>query len=164
MASTVDLARLGRKSYVSQNGLARFGRDFGGSSRSRPSIKYLCPAASLWQTLHGCDRFREHFARALERHPCTMATKKWPLSCEVSPGNQLKWNNRRRLQTFYWALKQMFPRAMLSEDCWLLLTTIRTATVNELVDGLTQVTKECMLRFSSLLRTVLGRLIFVFLQ
>ena len=66
------------------------------------SIKYLCPAASLWQTLTGCDRFREHFASALEQHACSM-TSKWSIvlySDEVSPGNQLKSSNKRRLQTF----------------------------------------------------------------
>ena len=191
MSSTLDLSRVGRRSYVSQNGLAQILKDIKavdklpeGTSKSaikrarqkavrvdtpygplikewsmqkvdgtEVSIKYLCPAASLWQTLTGCDRFREHFASALEQHACSM-TSKWSIvlySDEVSPGNQLKSSNKRRLQTFYWALKQMGPKALSSEDGWFLLTTVRTATVSELVDGLSQVTKECILRFSATL-------------
>ena len=183
----LDLSRLGRRSYVSQNALAEIlkaVRDADtlptGTSRSavkrarqravavqtpygslvkewhmkkldgtQVAIKYLCPAATLWQTLQSCERFREHWARAHEERPCTMASK-WSLilySDEVSPGNQLKANNRRRLQTFYWTVKELGPKALSSEDAWMVLTTVRSATVSELQDGLSQVTKEAILSF-----------------
>ena len=51
---------------------------------------------------------------------------KWSLilySDEVSPGNQLKANNKRRLQTFYWTVKELGPKALSSEDAWMVLTT-----------------------------------------
>ena len=183
----LDLSRLGRRSYVSQNALAEIlkaVRDADtlptGTSRSavkrarqravaaqtpygslvkewhmkkldgtQVAVKYLCPAATWWQTLQSCERFREHWARAHEERPCTMASK-WSLilySDEVSPGNQLKANNRRRLQTFYWTVKELGPKALSSEDAWMVLTTVRSATVSELQDGLSQVTKEAILSF-----------------
>ncbi|CAE7704793.1 unnamed protein product [Symbiodinium sp. CCMP2456] len=68
-------------------------------------------------------------------------------SDEVSPGNRIKPHNYRKLQTFYWTIKEIGHQAISNEDGWWLLTTSRSSTVSMLKDALSQVAKHAFLSF-----------------
>ena len=182
----LDLTKVGRKSYVSQHGLAEVlravkeadelppGISQSAVKRARerrmeastpfgPMIKqwklrnndggetvidYLDPAACLWNRL-GCEKFNSFVLEKLANKQASV-TNRWGIvlySDEVSPGNQLKVTNARKLQTFYWSFRE-FGTSLTHEDAWMLLTTVRSKTVNDLADGLTQLAKHCMLSFT----------------
>ncbi|CAE7455171.1 unnamed protein product, partial [Symbiodinium sp. CCMP2592] len=183
----LDLTKVGRKSFVSQHGLAEVLRAVkeadslpAGISQSSvkrardkrmaaetpfgPMIKqwklgkrtggeiaidYLDPAACPWHRLNCCELFRSFMLEMLHRKQATINSR-WGIvlySDEVSPGNQLKVTNARKLQTFYWSFRE-FGTSLTREDAWLLLTTVRSKTVADLPDGLSQLAKHCMLSFS----------------
>ena len=183
----LDLSKLGRKSYVSQAGIAdilKQVREAGGLptgisksavKRSRQSaiakdtpfgpmlkqwalldkdqkeikVDYLDPAACLWHALQTSPLFSEFFGKKAEEL-CCGPTQQWTIilySDEITPGNQLKAHNSRRLQTFYWSLAEFGAEALASEDAWLVLTSVRSKTVMDLNSKLSQLTKHCMLSF-----------------
>ncbi|CAE7221095.1 unnamed protein product [Symbiodinium sp. CCMP2592] len=112
-------------------------------------VDFLDPAACLWHRLNSCERFRSFMLEMLERKPATVNSP-WGIvvySDEVSPGNQLKVSNARKLQTFYWSFRE-FGTSLTREDAWMLLTTVRSKTVADVADGLSQLTKRCMLCFT----------------
>ena len=111
-------------------------------------VEYLHPLACLWHALHTCAKFRAFFENILATSPCDM-NRKWRLviySDEVSPGNQLKVTNARKVHAVYWA-SQEFGRALMAEDGWITLTCVRTQTVNQLQDNVSQLTKHCIMSF-----------------
>ena len=54
-------------------------------------------------------------------------------SDEVTPGNQLKVDNKRKIQAIYWSLHEFHPK-LSDEDMWFTFTTKRSSEVN-LIDG-----------------------------
>ena len=187
LTMALDLSKLGRKSYVSQAGIAdilKQVRDAGGlpSGISKSAVKrsrqiaiskdtpfgpilkqwslldtkgrevkvdFIDPAAYLWYALQTCPMFNEFFGKKA-RELGSKTIEKWSIvlySDEVTPGNQLKANNTRRLQTFYWTLLEFGPEALASEDAWMVLTSVRSKTVMDLDGKLSQLTKHCMLQF-----------------
>ena len=183
----LDLTKVGRKSFVSQHGLAevlravkeadslpagisqssvkrarekRMSADtpfgpmikqwkLGNKTGGEIAIDYLDPAACLWHRLNSCELFRSFMLQMLDRKQATINSR-WGIvlySDEVSPGNQLKVTNARKLQTFYWSFRE-FGTSLTREDAWMLLTTVRSKTVADLADGLSQLAKHCMLSFS----------------
>ena len=184
----LDLSKLGRKSYVSQAGIAdvlKQVREAGGLpagisksavKRSRQSamakdtpfgpmlkqwalldknqkeikVDYLDPAACLWHALQTSPLFSEFFGKKAEELG-SGPTQQWSIilySDEITPGNQLKASNSRKLQTFYWSLAEFGAAALSCEDAWLVLTSVRSKTVMDLNSKLSQLTKHCMLSFT----------------
>lgn len=47
-------------------------------------------------------------------------------SDEVSPGNQPKHTNRRKLQVVYWSLQELGSLRLTNESSWFVLTAVRT--------------------------------------
>ena len=184
----LDLSRIGRKSFVSQAGIAEIlkavkeagelpkGISKSAVKRSRQAaiaaetphgpllrewtltteegkeekVHYLDPIACLWHALQTCSKFRQFFAAAAAASPCSVHSP-WRVvvyADEVTPGNQLKPTNKRKLQTFYWSLLELGPRALQCEDGWFVLTTVRSATVASFRDKLTQLCKFCLRCFT----------------
>ena len=184
----LDLSRIGRKSFVSQAGIAEIlkavkeagelpkGISKSAVKRSRQAaiaaetphgpllrewtltteegkeekVHYLDPIACLWHALQTCSKFRQFFSAAAAASPCSVHSP-WRVvvyADEVTPGNQLKPTNKRKLQTFYWSLLELGPRALQSEDGWFVLTTVRSATVASFRDKLTQLCKFCLRCFT----------------
>ena len=148
----MDLARLGRKCFVSQNALgeiltwakqnpdtlAELGRaredacdistSYGkllqemtlrGKTGHEIKVAYLAPAAMLQ---HVRDSAAGK-ARSVRR-PETIVL----YSDEVSPGNQLKHTNRRKLQVVH----ELGSLRLTKESSWFVLTAVRTETVNSI--------------------------------
>ena len=63
---------------------------------------------------------------------------------EVSPGNQLKPSNERKLQVIYFSVKQFGKLALSKEDAWWVLTAVRSADVKRVEDGMAQVMKRIL--------------------
>ena len=184
----LDLSKVGRKSFVSQAGIAEVlqavreagelpkGVSKSSVKRSRQTaiavetpygpllrnwtlttadgkqelVHYLDPMACLWHALQTSEKLQAFFSRTTANSPCSL-TNPWRIvvySDEVSPGNQLKPTNKRKLQSFYWSFLEFGGRALAAEDAWFVLTTVRSETVAEFEDKLTQLTKFCLRCFS----------------
>ena len=50
----------------------------------------------------------------------------------MSPGNQLKHQNQRKLQTIYYSYQELGQKALTCESCWFSLCTIRSSVVSDL--------------------------------
>ena len=74
--------------------------------RSEGHIDYIHPVAMLFHAAATCQDFAAQLLSRLAETPNTV----WQiiLYCdEVLPGNQLKHDNKKKLQAVYWSLKQL---------------------------------------------------------
>jgi hypothetical protein len=103
-------------------------------------LHYVNPAAMLVHAASESSCFGKLIKDTCDRHrPCYSKPLSLALySDEVSPGNQLKHDNRRKLQCIYWTVAELGPKALCDEDNWLLLTTVRSAVVRRLPGGMGQ--------------------------
>ena len=177
----LDVAALGRKTFISQSGLSEVLQAIKKSGQipeatSKSTVKrrredavsietpygqliqmmkaetlggtfieipYCSPAALLWHTSRRCHRMREFLDSAAAKHENSLNSK-WKLAVyldEVSPGNQLKVHNRRKLQACYFSIVEFGGYNLSQEHAWCVLACVRTDLVNQLKDGLTQLFK-----------------------
>jgi hypothetical protein len=177
------LANLGRRSYVSQSGLAsvlKELRDAGGqlpNAISRDSIKrarqaeinadttwghmiqtlsinledpiesceitYINPIAMLSHAASNCPQFGRLLKKRLDEKPAG-PTSRWRIalySDEVLPGNQLKHDNKRKLQAVYWSFMELGAMELSCECLWFVLTTVRSCTVARIEGGMSSLLK-----------------------
>ncbi|CAE7609112.1 unnamed protein product [Symbiodinium sp. CCMP2592] len=114
------------------------------------TVAYLDPAACLYHAVDSCTKFGA-FVQDIVRTREPSINRRWHIvlySDEVAPGNQLKPVNSRKLQTFYWSFRE-FGASLCQEDAWMVLTTVRSDTVNKFKDGFTQLAKHAMLSFAA---------------
>ena len=100
-------------------------------------IMVSCGCFSSW--VHGCGRW-EGQATAARRPPSP--SKPWTLivySDEISPGNNLKVDNRRQLQGVYHSFLEFGPAALAKEDFWLCASVLRSITVRKIEWGMSAV-------------------------
>ena len=102
-------------------------------------VHFLRPIAFLQHCVDECPAFANYFANTLDS--LSPSTPLSPLSLvvysdEVSPGNQLKHDNKRKLQTIYWSIKELGPAALSAEHFWFVLTTSRSNEVSNIVGGM----------------------------
>ena len=184
----LDLARVGRKSYVSQNALAAILKAVKEEELpkgiSRPVIKrrreaatnvetpygpifqkwtlacenggtavvHFCqPAAMLWFLTQESTHLAEFLRKRLQDRPSTIA-RPWSIifySDEVTPGNQLKVTNARKLQAIYFSFSELSANALAHERAWFLPAAVRSSTVATLKAGMSQVCRAALLSFSA---------------
>ncbi len=85
-------------------------------------------------------------AQCAARHVCN-PDQPWDLCIycdEVSPGNQLKPQNDRKLQVVYFSLKQLGGLALSKEDSWFIFTAVRSVDVKRLANGMAQLMKRVL--------------------
>ncbi|CAE7248249.1 unnamed protein product [Symbiodinium sp. CCMP2592] len=177
---------LGRKSYISQRGLADVLTKLKESKQpltniSRQSIKrardkvftQTTPYGPFWETSrlprvpgkesndkgidvpvlclpaflhHACAQvtgFSQLFLRRLQECPCQSPNEAWRAAIyndEVSPGNQLKGNNSRKIQVWYMAWLEYGQDHLFYEELWMPLLMIRSNLVKQIEGGLSAVT------------------------
>jgi hypothetical protein len=104
------------------------------------NIYCVDPVALLTYLAREVPSVEELLKKAVQGRPCTPNNKLSLIiySDEVSPGNQLKHDNKRKMQAVYWSIKEFGPEALGNEDCWFLLTVMRSNVVNRLSDGMTE--------------------------
>ena len=97
-------------------------------------ITYIHPLSMLKHFCGTCPPFANMMRKALLKYP-SLPTTPWNLviySDEVVPGNTLRHDNKRKLQTIYWSFQQ-FDHQNLSHDyLWFTLTTIRSNRVKDM--------------------------------
>ena len=119
------------------------------------SLPYCNPAAFLYHSSRNFPRMQSLLDAAQRNKPNSMASK-WQLILymdEVSPGNQLKVTNRRKLQAIYYAIKQYGGLQLTQEHAWTVLTAVRTETVNKIRGGMSRLFGECIKLFSKTVAT-----------
>ena len=103
-------------------------------------IHCVDPIALLTYLAREVPCVEELLKKAVQGRPCTPNNKLSLIiySDAVSPGNQLKHDNKRKTQAVYWSIKEFGPEALGNEDCWFLLTVMRSNIVNRLSDGMSE--------------------------
>ena len=113
------------------------------------SLSYLCPAASLYHASLRCKAFGSFLFDLLASNEPSIRNP-WNLCLyadEVSPGNQLKVHNARKLWTIYWSLKEFGGKPLTQETAWFVWTVLRTDSTNNLKDTVSQLFKACAQSF-----------------
>ena len=98
------------------------------------------PIALLWYLLFTSCSFARYVERLHDEKPSS-PDEPWNFilySDEVTPGNQLKVDNKRKLQVVYGSLME-FTDALSSEDMWLTIVGKRSSEVKLLDGGMAQV-------------------------
>lgn len=97
-------------------------------------LTYVHPIATLEHFCSSCPSFASYIKKSLQKYPSSPASP-WNIivySDEVLPGNNLKHDNKRKLQTVYWSFQQ-FTHSGLSHDyLWFTLATIRSSRAKEM--------------------------------
>eukprot|EP00438_Fugacium_kawagutii_P029032 Skav201323 [mRNA] locus=scaffold4795:9662:11098:+ [translate_table: standard] len=66
---------------------------------------------------------------------------------EISPGNQLKVTNKRKIWAIYYSVKQFGGFELSQESSWMILTVIRSETAGKIKGGMSAVFLECLKMF-----------------
>ena len=108
-------------------------------------VPILPPAAWLASATYQCAGWRSFFQARLQASPCSH-TAPWKIvvyADEVSPGNQLKHCNARKLQVLYWSFWELGPHALSTESCWFPLMAVRSCLVQKL-GGMSKLWRQAM--------------------
>jgi hypothetical protein len=106
-------------------------------------ITYVHPAAMLAHAASSCDAFGIFLKQTLDRMQ-SLPTKPLRLvvySDEKSPGNQLKHDNRRKIQVIYWSIMELGPEWLSSEYAWFTLSAVRSWLVARMDGGMSTLLK-----------------------
>ncbi|CAE7403075.1 unnamed protein product [Symbiodinium natans] len=150
----ISATTIKRKRMASANAETPYGRilrqwDMRMQDGKTVAVNYCDPAATFFHLTCVSPSLQAFLKERLEERPSSTATP-WTIvfySDQVSPGNQLKSSNKRRLETIYWSLKELSANALCHERAWFLLTTVRSHTVQKLAGGMGQLCKYAMLSF-----------------
>ena len=104
-----------------------------------------CPQDLLPLCLSECAGFREVFEQALSAQPATFC-RPWRLLIyldEITPGNPLRPDNKRKIMAFYASWLELGDRLRL-EEYWLTLGVLRTSIIKEVKGNLSAVFRRLM--------------------
>jgi hypothetical protein len=107
------------------------------------------PVAMLYHISRSCLEFSKFFKEILSRKPCTRdhPIKVIVYSDEVTPGNQLRHQNARKIQVCYWSLECFGLTNLSNERLWFILSICRSDVVKELPGKMSQFMKISMQMF-----------------
>ena len=111
-------------------------------------VEYIDPAAMLSHAASVSEAFASFLGGRLEAHSCSY-DRPWRLilyADEISPGNQLKHMNARKIQGVYWAFAEYGPAGLCNEVLWNVLTTVRSTVVKR-VGGMSFFVKHLLQAF-----------------
>lgn len=117
---------------------------------SKLELPFCHPAAILHHVSNVSSRVQHLLTKVAESHSNSLAHP-WTLALyfdEVSPGNQLKINNKRKLWAIYFSVMQFGGYELSQEDCWFVLTVVRSETVTQMKGGLSHLFLQCVKLFS----------------
>ena len=106
------------------------------------------PLAFLEVACRKSQVFAEQIGRLLNRTENVVRIALY--SDEITPGNVIAADNRRRLQVVYWSLLDYDALVLSQEDAWYVMCTIRSTVVKKLSGNMSGV-------FSQVLKLFLGR-------
>lgn len=95
-----------------------------GENGEAVSVDFISPQAMLWHACSECPKFARAVQQMLVKERPTIQK---PLTVclyadEISPGNNLKRDNRRRVQAIYWSIRQLGPMQLSMESSWFFFT------------------------------------------
>ena len=90
------------------------------------SIKYVDPVCLLCHVLECRPGMAALFQERMDAAPPSFQS---PWHLVVYSGNQLRHQNNRKLQTIYWSFRELGQRALSCENCWFVLTALKSSTV-----------------------------------
>ena len=107
----------------------------------RMALKVVHPFAMLWLLFSTVNSFSSLLdARIVDRPPSF--DNPWSLalySDEVTPGNVLAHEVKRKTQVVYMSFLELGPLALASEDAWMCITAKRSNTLKDVKGGMAQV-------------------------
>jgi hypothetical protein len=101
-------------------------------------VSYIDPVALLAHMAEHCVEFSHYLHQRLKEAPPTPQSR-WNIvvySDEVTPGNQLKHDNKRKVQAVYWSFAELGAQWLSSELSWFVLTVVRSSVVNRMAGGM----------------------------
>ncbi|CAK9018270.1 unnamed protein product, partial [Durusdinium trenchii] len=113
------------------------------------NVTYVCPAAMLHFTAQKCPGWSAALKQLLSQKTSTPASPYRLIlyADEISPGNVLKADNRRKVFAIYWAI-ELGGSLLSAEPSWFILTCLRSSIVRkEVADGFAQLAKLAFLSF-----------------
>ncbi|CAE7273141.1 unnamed protein product [Symbiodinium sp. CCMP2592] len=111
---------------------------------SQVNLPVLNLPAFLWHLCNDLPQFATFFQKRMHVHP-NGPDRAWTMtlySDEISPGNQLKVSNSRKIHGFYVTFDQFGAEARSRESFWFCLSLARSSVVNQLLGGLSGLTHE----------------------
>jgi len=97
----------------------------------------LRPDLLLQHTVRSSPAFARAFTEALRTCPST-SENPWSLMVffdELTPGNVLRPDNRRKIMSVYFSFKELGPHVLCKTEAWLTVTVVRTTMISEVVGG-----------------------------
>jgi hypothetical protein len=97
-------------------------------------VQYIDPAAFLSHACSSCPCYAQRMNTTFAAHPSSWQ-QPWRLVLyldEISPGNQLKSDNRRKVWAVYYSFLEFGTQALSSENLWFFLFVLRSNTVSAL--------------------------------
>ena len=131
-------------------------------------IPYAHPWALLHHALNSSQEFEAFVLKKMLQHDSS-ETSKWGIifySDEITPGNVLRHDNKRRVQGCYWSLRQYGWENMCCEALWFPLFTVRSRIVKRIKGDFGALVSAAMKSFfkdphdGSKGITILGKLMF----
>ena len=98
------------------------------------------PFALIYSAVRDCAPFREFMKLKLEEQPPSPDAA-WSLvlySDEVTPGNPLSTNNKRKFHAVYFSFLEFGTNALSREESWFTVVTEYSTTINDVCAGLSQ--------------------------
>ena len=98
------------------------------------------PLALLWKSANECGHFKQYLRKRLREVPSSFE-RPWKLviySDEVTPGNPLATNNKRKFQAIYWSFMELGITALSREEAWFCVCTEYSNKVASASAGLSQ--------------------------
>ena len=108
----------------------------------------VSPLVLLGHLVAHVPSFARFFSGQLVKHPNNI-DQKWRLviySDEIVPGNVIKPRNDRKLVALYFSFEE-FDTGTSCEDCWFVLTCIRSNALKDIKDGWSQVFRVAVEKF-----------------
>ena len=112
-------------------------------------LRMVHPFAFMWKAFATCCSFALLMNTCLARTPCTPETP-WSLvfySDEVTPGDALVHDNRRKLQVVYFSFLEFGPSVLAREDSWFTIAAKRSSEVCKISGGMSAVFAAALLLF-----------------
>jgi hypothetical protein len=103
-------------------------------------VDVVNPLAFLHHATATSHQFAAFVSKALAQRPSGPSSR-WGILLyhdEVSPGNQLKHHNKRKVQAIYWSFREYGTVALSSEWAWATLAVVRSHVVNRLAGGMSE--------------------------
>lgn len=114
------------------------------------TFAYVDPLAMMRVMYTSCSKF----AALIDAGPPCSREQPWDIifyNDEIKPGNQVKHDNRAKMQALYWTVKQfgmVAPAALSSESAWIPLACARSQRVLTIDGGTSAFMARCIELFS----------------